>query len=526
VNVITRKPGEGKRASLSIRGGEHGTSELACRATEKFGKLALGVSAGLQREDLVTVQGHNGRDLIFGRITGTYELGEGDSVLIESGILQGSGDGFMVRRFELKDVIHFTVRAQVDYQNFSFKTYYDRGVIESELNLQMYVPELKQTIARIPPLPSNLAKLGFFAQHFFELFHNRVTYGAEYFLDYYQTTVTIPDEIYNHRLGFYLQDEIGLGELLKDALALTFTGGLRFDYRVEHSGLTDIEVSPRASLVYNPTPDHGFRLGFARAFRKPTFMQSSARLKLDDLMGNEILTELNMSNPDLVNQTISSLELGYHGDLLDGLLQIRLDLAYNWYRDDILFEGDPSDMSYREILPGVFIPNISDPWFGYINEPDGYDGQNIELTLVARPTRHTRLFAIAGFRRIFKNATDSLSETEPVWSLAAGAELRDFENWSASLHTFFTSSHSRLVSDPRSVVYPFLDVKIPSTWLIRARLAYRIDIGPGTLTAGVEGFNLLGNRYPELGGVVMPNGTDFGAERHDRRLVFFLHGEL
>jgi hypothetical protein len=248
-------------------------------------------------------------------------------------------------------------------------------------------------------------------------------------------------------------------------------------------------------------------------------------LELEDLTGSEILTELNMTNPDLVNQTISSLELGYHGDLLDGLLQVRLDLAYNWYRDDILFVGDPSEMNYRYVA-GVWIPDISDPWFGYENEQDGYDGHNVELTLVVRPTRQIRFFTVVGYRQLFKNATNSFSETEPIWRLAAGAELREFENWSASLQAFFTSPHSRLVTDPRSVVYPFIIVEVPSTWLIRARLAYRIDFGPGTITAGVEGFNLLGNRYPELGGFVMPNGTDFGAERHDRRLVFFLHGEI
>jgi len=73
---------------------------------------------------------------------------------------------------------------------------------------------------------------------------------------------------------------------------------------------------------------------------------------------------------------------------------------------------------------------------------------------------------------------------------------------------------------------PFLDIRVPATWLVKARAAYCLSLGWMNISAGVEGFNLLGNRFRELAGLNMPNGPDFGAERNDRRLVFFLHGEL
>jgi hypothetical protein len=182
-------------------------------------------------------------------------------------------------------------------------------------------------------------------------------------------------------------------------------------------------------------------------------------------------------------------------------------------------------MRYRYVA-GVWIPDISDPWFGYVNEEKGHDGHNIELTLIARPVPKIRLFAVAGYRQIFNNLTGAFSDTEPVWHLAAGAELRNREGFSASLHAHYTSAHSREVTDPRSVVRPFINRRIPATWLLKARAAYRVTLGPMALSTGVEAFDLLGDRFPELAGIPMPNGTDFGAERHDRRVVFFLRGEI
>jgi outer membrane cobalamin receptor len=38
VNVILRAPGKGPRAMASVRGGEHGRTEVSCRVSENFGQ--------------------------------------------------------------------------------------------------------------------------------------------------------------------------------------------------------------------------------------------------------------------------------------------------------------------------------------------------------------------------------------------------------------------------------------------------------------------------------------------------------
>ena len=91
VNVITRKPGDGPRASVSIRGGERGQTELACSATEKFGPLALRVSAGFDREDFWTSRDTEARETIRGRIGGKIDLGSENSLLLEMGLHSGVG---------------------------------------------------------------------------------------------------------------------------------------------------------------------------------------------------------------------------------------------------------------------------------------------------------------------------------------------------------------------------------------------------------------------------------------------------
>jgi hypothetical protein len=58
------------------------------------------------------------------------------------------------------------------------------------------------------------------------------------------------------------------------------------------------------------------------------------------------------------------------------------------------------------------------------------------------------------------------------------------------------------------------------------RIAREITMGSVRMQAGVEVFNLLDQRFYEMKGLEMPNRSDWIAERLDRRIVFFLRGEI
>ena len=98
------------------------------------------------------------------------------------------------------------------------------------------------------------------------------TYGIDLFYTRPETEGTVngqnedTDDI--DELGAYLQSETSLSEILDLVLAL------RYD---DHNRISDGEISPRAALVFKPSPTQTVRLTYNRAFATP----SSLNLSLD-----------------------------------------------------------------------------------------------------------------------------------------------------------------------------------------------------------------------------------------------------
>jgi outer membrane receptor protein involved in Fe transport len=273
-----------------------------------------------------------------------------------------------------------------------------------------------------------------------------------------------------------------------------------------------------------PSDRHSIRVGYAHAFLKPTFFETSMYIHLDDV-NNYGFEELNIANEDLENQAIDSLELGYSGSFFDERLLVRLDLAYNWYRNLIEFDYDPDKMDYI-IIGGIRIPDIKNPGMSFVNTPEGYNGHNVELQLIFRPSDRSRLFFQAAYRQVFNNATGMFSDREPVWNLLAGADLSLASGLTASLRAFYTDAYRRELPDMDSVLEPSIHIRMPATWYLNARLAWKLSSKPHDLTLGVEGFDILGFVFRQHAGKTLPNGPDHAAERLSRRLVFFLRGQI
>ena len=367
-------------------------------------------------------------------------------------------------------------------------------------------------------------KVGILAQYAFELPFNRLTVGVEYVFNAYHAEAFVQPDHREHRVGTFVQDELDLAELLNELAGtslppLLLTAGLRYDYNSK----TRFELSPRAAVVFAPSNQHSLRLGYAHAFLKPTFFESSLHIKLNPR--DVDIDELDVSNPVLDNQTIDSIDLGYQGKFFDESLELHLDFAYNWYRHSIGFSYDPEQMDYIEI-GGVRIPNINGGGFGFTNNTDGTNGHTIDLQVVFRPHDDLRLFFTTGYRQIFWRDSGRFSSSEPVLHLAAGADLRLPSGLSLALRSFYTSRHVRTMGQPQSILDPMVRLEVPAYLLLNARLEWRLPAGPAQLRAGVEGFNLLGTRFRELPGFTQPDQPDFGGERLGRKVVFFLRGAL
>jgi hemoglobin/transferrin/lactoferrin receptor protein len=120
------------------------------------------------------------------------------------------------------------------------------------------------------------------------------------------------------RLGFYVQDEIAIGNL--DVIA-----GLRFDYYnlttapdaafigagAQSADLSASALSPRLALNYDITPEISIYGQYARGFRAPLYSEINSGFT--NLTGRFFKYET-ISNPDLEPETSNSFELGIRGN--------------------------------------------------------------------------------------------------------------------------------------------------------------------------------------------------------------------
>jgi iron complex outermembrane receptor protein len=524
VQVITRKPGSGKGATFSVRSGEHGKEELSARGSARLGPVGLSVSAGVDREDRWTGRDLAARDVLHGRLDAEIQLAENTRLSLETGAFTGTGGFYFdLGEISLKDGYSAYGRVTFNREDLQVGVLYDHLQSGMDFDVKLYYQGLN--LAEIPFANVETNKLAFHALHSLDFFFNLLTYGAEYVYNFHDIDALYEPQSYEHRAGVFFQDEVQLDALLKevwdvDAPPLILTAGLRFDWNSQ----TDWELSPRAAVVGTPVENHSFRVGYAHAFLRPTYLESSLDIRLNDV-SNLGFDRLTLANPDLENQTIDSLEIGYQGDFLDNRLQIRCDFAYNFYRKAILFLYDPTQMPMKE-TGGVQVPDIGGPGLEYDNEPDGYDGHDVDLQVTLRPAERSRVFFIAGYRQVFHSRTGRFSGGDPVWHLIAGADLSGRAGWTASARAYYTDPYDVKLNNPESMLAPNTTVRLPARWFLSARLAFQLASEPLDLTAGVEAFNLLNMRFREHGGLVMPDGPDFGAERLGRRVIVFLRGEI
>ena len=526
VHVITREPGEGPTAGVTVSGGEHGASEVSANANATLGTLSLSAGAGFERADLWTGRGQLGRETIRGRLAGKARLDSATDLLVEAGVFRTAGPLYSdIGTVDVDAIDDFFGRVRLNHEAFQFQVVYNYTQVDSEMNLNLYYKDLGMVLAEAPPLEAQTEKVIVQGLHSVEAFHNVLVYGAEYILNGYHSPVFVDDDQFEHRVGVFAQDELNLSSLLADLANadipdLFLTAGLRFDY----NSISEWELSPRAALVFTPDANNSFRFGYAHAFLKPTFLESSLHIRLIDV-NNLDFDELNLANPNIANQTIDSLELGYAGAFLDGRLLIRLDLAYNWYRDSIRFHFNRDEMGYKN-WGGFLIPDLDNLGMRFGNDTEGEDGHNAELQVTVRPTEYLRMFASAAYRLLYAPGTLDPSNSEPVMHVSAGADMRTSGGWSASIQGFFVSKHRHGVEDPESLLEPSTEIWTPAALLLNLRVAREIDAAPCKFIVGLAAFNLLKHRHSEQAGRLVPNRPDYGAERIDRRIILFLHAEI
>ena len=132
---------------------------------------------------------------------------------------------------------------------------------------------------------------------------NVLTYGGNLRQNVFDLTIA-PQGDNRTEGGVYAQDELFLGKYFRVTL------GGRLD---KFDNISDVQFSPRASLMFKPTKDQTVRVSFNRAFRAPSVINNY----LDTVILNQLpLTPFAVFNPAL-NGQVFTFPLRAVGDRVD-----------------------------------------------------------------------------------------------------------------------------------------------------------------------------------------------------------------
>ncbi len=332
-----------------------------------------------------------------------------------------------------------------------------------------------------------------------------------------------PSEIYQHRVGLFVQDEQTLFE------QLVLTAGVRLDY----NSLTPFTISPRAAAVWEFVPAHSLRFTFGQAFRKPSLLNTSIHLKnaraapgfpaFEDLMRRAI------GNEDLDNERITSFEFGYRGAFWSGRLKSEAVVFYNRYRDTIALRIDIPTNAFG-------LPSLADGQITYRNQGREADSIGGSLSASLRVNRALFLQANYTYRRSTYTSNPTGFEDpeggkgERVdWEPSHLANLGGHYLFDCGLRVggawHFASANRGYLSsggafDARE------QYRNPARHFASLFASFRLDLSPGYLEVGVRAFNAFNTPFRDLVGQPRVKRNALGGELIGRQVFGFVRGAL
>jgi hypothetical protein len=326
------------------------------------------------------------------------------------------------------------------------------------------------------------------------------------------------------RVGAFVHSELSVVDWM------TVTGGLRFDYNTE----TGEFLSPRLAVVFKPASEQFVRVGVARAFRKPSYMEIGGHIRVDfpddsPLTGpaqdnfQEFMTRV-MGNDRLGNETLLAFEVGYLGQFLDNRLTVTLDLYCNLLRDVTMLE--------THIVPDQQgLPDLDDSYFHFIN------GRHLniygsELGVRFNLSRSVSLVASWAHRQSFHSETNESFRETPKNLFTLGGRFHTEWGLVGSLYAFSRSElWDNSVENPAGLLEPVLREHMDQVMLVLARVGWRVPLSGLELEMGAKlflpvSFSPLRFRYREEGGGVTPGGIQYGGEELRRVVSGYIQGSF
>jgi hypothetical protein len=542
VSITTRAVPEKTSVWARVGAGEAGTLVADARASTRIGPWGFSISGGVDLAGTFADPSISAEKVYKFRAYAEHRFSEKNKLLADFGMSRGRGpvssaagmvDGILALR---------TLRLAYESENLRGQLYWLQSPSYAKLNAPLEFNGIR--LAKFLPAWFDNHTIDAEVQWRLPVFwdpllviagaRGRASYlGSDDMLDA-ETYADITSSRYHEPGVSYWQFRTGafVHAEFTPADWVTVTAGLRVDYNTFSGAF----LSPRGAAVFQPQPGQYLRMGVARSFRKPSFLETHGHPMvefLDDspITGTgrdkflEFVTRM-VGNLDLRNEELLSFEAGYLGQYLDNRLQVSLDLYYNRYYYETA--TSPNIVEDEQRLPDL---DLSSFMFENSDESDVIFGG--ELSVRFSVTKNIMIQAAWSHREVYHPYSKLTSDEAPKNLLTLGGRFKTDSGLVGSLYGFSRSAFwDRSVENPGGLLEPMLEQYLDNCILVLSKLGWRWKSGMGVdLEAGTKlflpvSFSAPNFSYYEKGGKILPDGRNFGGEQLRRMVTVYLQGSF
>jgi outer membrane receptor for Fe3+-dicitrate len=521
ISIITREPKQ-DNAELYLASGEHGGTSLHARVDQVFGPWRLQLTGGYEGDDAWEPPPRPARKVYRTNLKVLRSV-DSSTVLLSMGFQSVNAQVYSILApGQFKDTLEG--HGQLSYENPWLKAgiWFALGRYDLYLDMPLFYQGIKLGTF-IPSLPSKPFTLDADTQAHSSFFPGNILLGG---VNYRFLEVILepndPIELYQHRIGVYLQDEQRLWD------QLLITAGARFDY----NSVTPATFSPRLSIGWRFVLSQLLRLSVGRSFRKPSFMQSSVHL--NGIKGTSAFPELekffhdNIGNPDLTNASLSAYEIGYRGQFFSEKLTLEADVFYNQYRDGVGFV-------VRIVNNSLGLPDLGHSLVRFENNSD-IDSVGGSISLSYKPLPRLWLSLNYTYRySVYLPSSDLIAggmtdnsrlEWEPEHLANATFQYRMQNGLLFALALHARSSADFWIPTDGGVFSAQKISHNPSNLYLNAEISYRFtsDVSDRHyVEVGLQVFNTFNRLFYDTRPIIRFDGVSVGGEPLVRSAQFYLH---
>jgi outer membrane receptor protein involved in Fe transport len=541
ISIRTRSIPERHSAWARLSGAEIGGLGIGARVSTSLDGLGISVSGGLDRSGRFVDPRALGKEVWKARALLEYRLTDERSLSLDAGVAGGGGPismgvGDIDGTYQLGTV-------RLAYRSPSLRGHLAWTMAGTDANTRQPLDYHGVRLALIEPMIAEGhtadGDVQWTLPRFWEPLllivggSGRISWvDSDSFLDA-ETFGDLSSDRY-HKPGLSWLEARG-GAFVHGELApadwVTVTAGLRFDTSTTSGGF----LSPRLAAVFRPVEGQHLRLGAARAFRKPVFIETGVHPLVTFPEGSpitgtaqdrflEFMTRV-FGNGDLGNEELWSFEAGYLGQFLQDKLTVGLDLYCSLYNDQIVLE--PGLVENEQGLPDL---DLSTYRFAHAGGDSVIIGG--ELSVRYSPVRSVSLLASWAHRELFDRHSGKTSGESPKNLITLGGRFDTDWGLTGSLY-----AHSRSefvdngVDNPSGLLEGRLSHHMDNAVLFIGKLGWRAVLPPGVeMETGVKLFLPLSLasspafRYYEKGGGVAGSGQPYGGDELRRLVTVYLQG--